>query len=97
MPMFKQMEAAKQSLNKDGAAKDGTAKKTAEAADASKPKTDKKEDKSSTPAKKEATLSDVVASLNQLNTKMGQMLAQQADIGNKQVRATKSNSSNLYT
>jgi hypothetical protein len=93
MPMFKQMEAAKQTLSKDEKSTD----KKAEAADASKPKTDKKEDKSSTPATKEATLSDVVASLNQLNTKMGQMLAQQADIGNKQVRATKSNSSNLYT
>ena len=93
MPMFKQAEAAKQTLTKDAKSTD---KKT-ETADASKPKTDKTEDKSTTPSKKEATLSDVVASLNQLNTKMGQLITQQADIGNKQVRATKSNSSNLYT
>ena len=101
MPMFKQMEAAKQTLTQKTASPGKKINpETGEEytpVDTTKPKTDKKEDKSSTPAKKEATLSDVVASLNQLNTKMGQMLAQQADIGNKQVRATKSNSSNLYT
>lgn len=95
MPVFKQIDAAKQSLNKD--ATDTSDKKKTDAADANKPKTETKEDKTAAPGKKEATLSDVVASLNQLNTKMGQLITQQADIGNKQVRATKSNSSNLYT
>lgn len=53
--------------------------------------------KPSTTGGKEATLNDVVASLNTLNTKMGQLLAQHEDLGNKQVRATKNvGSGNLY-
>ncbi len=45
---------------------------------------------------KEASLSDVVASLNQLNTKVTQLIDVQKDIGNKQIRATKSNSNDVY-
>lgn len=43
-----------------------------------------------------ATLSDVVASLNSLNSKLSQLLDVQVDIGTKQIRATKSNSRNLF-
>jgi len=41
------------------------------------------------PAQKDATLKDVVGSLDRLNMMMGQMLAQQQDIGMKQIRAAK--------
>jgi hypothetical protein len=58
---------------------------------------DKKSDsKPSAAGAKEATLSDVVTSLNQLNTKMGQLITKTEDLFNKQISATKSNSSNLY-
>ena len=43
-----------------------------------------------------ATLSDVVASLNSLNSKLTQLLDVQVDIGSKQIRATKSNNRNLF-
>ena len=46
---------------------------------------------------KESTLNDVVASLNTLNTKMGQLLAQQETLGAAQIKATKNaGSSNLF-
>jgi hypothetical protein len=46
---------------------------------------------------KDASLNDVVASLNTLNKQMGQLLAQHEELGNKQVRATKNvGSGNLY-
>lgn len=68
----------------------------------SNPTTPKTEEKKSDAAKpgavtgKEASLSDVVASLNQLNTKVTQLIDVQKDIGNKQIRATKSNSNDVY-
>ncbi len=43
-----------------------------------------------------ATLNDVVSSLNQLNKQIGQLIDVQVDIGSKQIRATKSNSKNLF-
>jgi hypothetical protein len=51
---------------------------------------------SSDTTKKSASLSDVVDSLNMLNKQMGQLLAAHTDIGNKQIRAVKSNSRNLF-
>ena len=45
---------------------------------------------------KKATLDDVVSSLNQLNSKMAQLIDTSIDIGSKQVRATQSRSSNIY-
>lgn len=48
-------------------------------------------------ASKEATLNDVVNSLDSLNMQMGRLIAQQEDLGNRQVRATKNaGSSNLF-
>ncbi len=45
---------------------------------------------------KKATLDDVVTSLNNLNIKMAQLLETNLDIGSKQIRATRSNSRNLF-
>ena len=45
---------------------------------------------------KKATLDDVVSSLNQLNSKMAQLIDTSIDMGSKQVRATQSRSSNIY-
>ena len=50
----------------------------------------------SAPGKKDASLSDVVASLNMLNKQMGQLLSQQDELGRKQIQATQANSSNVY-
>jgi hypothetical protein len=63
------------------------------------PKAEEKKPDAAKPAAtagKEASLSDVVASLNQLNTKVTQLIDVQKDIGNKQIRATKSNSNDVY-
>lgn len=69
----------------------------AENAPSSKPEEKKPEAaKSTVTAGKEATLSDVVASLNQLNTKVTQLIDVQKDMGNKQIRATKANSKDVY-
>ena len=45
---------------------------------------------------KKATLDDVVTSLNQLNSKMAQLIDTSIDIGSKQVKATQSRSSNIF-
>jgi hypothetical protein len=59
-------------------------------------KSEKTENIQST-VQKDATLKDVVSSLDRLNMMMGQMLAQQQDIGAKQIRAAKTAGSlNLY-
>jgi hypothetical protein len=62
---------------------------------ADKPKGEVKPTDSS-PGKKDASLSDVVASLNMLNKQMGQLLSQQDELGRKQIQATQANSSNVY-
>ena len=54
------------------------------------------ETKSIMPARSDASLNDVVAALNQLNSKMGQLLDSHTDIGNKQLRAVQSNNANLF-
>ncbi len=48
------------------------------------------------PVQKKATLDDVVTSLNQLNIKMTQLVDTHVDIGSKQIRATQSNSRNVF-
>lgn len=48
------------------------------------------------PVREDASLNDVVASLNQLNTRMAQLLDAQMDLGTRQIRATKSNNANLF-
>lgn len=45
---------------------------------------------------KESSLSDVVASLNQLNSKVSQLIDVQKDIGQRQIKAVKSNSKDVY-
>jgi hypothetical protein len=44
-----------------------------------------------------ATLDDVVGSLNNLNTKIERLLDAQLDLGTRQIKATKSNNSNIYS
>ncbi len=44
----------------------------------------------------DASLNDLLGALNQLNTKMSQLIDTHADVGSKQIRATKSNNANLY-
>ena len=46
---------------------------------------------------KKATLDDVVGSLNNLNTKIERLLDAQLDLGTRQIKATKSNNSNIYS
>ena len=48
------------------------------------------------PAGKETSLNDVVVALNQVNTKLGTLIDVQRDIGQKQIKATKANSSDVY-
>jgi hypothetical protein len=50
----------------------------------------------STQAGNDAGLNDVVRSLETLNKLMGQLLAQNDDLGRKQISATRSNSTNVY-
>ena len=47
-------------------------------------------------ASKDSSLSDVVASLNQLNSKVSQLIEVQKDIGQRQIKAVKSNSKDVY-
>ena len=71
---------------------------TAAAAAANKPKPAEAATPAAKPAvgSKDATLNDVVSSLNMLNKQMGQLLSQSESLGTKQIKATKSNSSNIY-
>ncbi len=48
------------------------------------------------PGGKDATLNDLLMSLNHLNKSMGQLIAQQEELGRKQIQATQANSSNVY-
>ena len=73
-----------------------TKTETADAAAANKPKPAETVAARPTVGSKDATLNDVVGSLNMLNKQMGQLLSQQQDIGARQIKATKSNSSNIY-
>jgi hypothetical protein len=63
---------------------------------ADKPKKEETAATKDTASKKDATLSDVVTSLNMLNKQMGQLLSQQDELGRKQIQATQANSSNVY-
>ena len=63
---------------------------------ADKPKKEETASTKDTASKKDATLSDVVTSLNMLNKQMGQLLSQQDELGRKQIQATQANSSNVY-
>jgi hypothetical protein len=63
---------------------------------AAKPKKEETASTKETASKKDATLSDVVTSLNMLNKQMGQLLSQQDELGRKQIQATQANSSNVY-
>ena len=44
----------------------------------------------------DASLNDLLGALNQLNTKMNQLIDTHADVGSRQIRATKSNNANLF-
>ena len=72
------------------------AKPATPAAPVSVPATPAAETKPIMPARSDASLNDVVAALNQLNSKMGQLLDSHTDIGNKQLRAVQSNNANLF-
>ena len=50
----------------------------------------------STQAGNDASLNDVVRTIESLNKLMGQLLAQNDDLGRKQISATRSNSTNVY-
>lgn len=56
----------------------------------------KDQDKPSSTTKKNATLDDVVSSLEHLNKTMNQLLSTSESLGKQQVQATKSNAKNLY-
>jgi uncharacterized protein YoxC len=80
------------------AVKDATAKTAEETAAAAANKPKPAETTAAKPAvgSKDATLNDVVSSLNMLNKQMGQLLSQTEDLGARQIKATKSNGSNIY-
>ena len=83
----KEEEAKKETAKKEDTAKATTpATSTAPAAQA----------KPAASSGKESSLSDVVASLNQLNSKVSQLIDVQKDVGMRQIKATKSNSSDIY-
>jgi len=65
---------------------------TAGQAQASKPTTQT----ASAGSQNNASLDDVVKSLDQLNMRMERLISQNEDLGRKQISATKSNSSNIY-
>lgn len=46
---------------------------------------------------KESTLNDVVQALNQLNTKVSSLIEVQKDLGQRQIKATKANSRDVYS
>lgn len=95
MPMFKQAETAKQSL----APKPISEKKSKEgeaATEADKKGEAKPEKKTEAAATSKATLDDVVKGINQLNSLMSRFVEDHKEIGNKQIRAVKSNSADLY-
>lgn len=72
-------------------------KKTTPQTDSPKPEAATKKTATETPAMtKDANLNDVVKSLDSLNKQMGTLIAQNEDIGNKQISATRSKSSNIY-
>jgi hypothetical protein len=58
-------------------------------------KTDKKSDSADAKSTK-STLDDVVKKLESLNSSMNRMIEGQADIGRRQISATKSNNNNIY-
>ena len=60
------------------------------------PKTETIEQKPKLPGTDDASLNDVVKSLESLNMLMGQLLSQNEDIGTKQIRAVRSTGSNLF-
>lgn len=102
MPVFKQVEAAKQTLGQKTASPGKKINpETGEEytpADAAKPKADtkKEESKPAVATKKESTLDDVVKGINQLNSLMTRFVEDHKELGNKQIRAVKSNSADLY-
>ena len=79
---------------KDADTKTETA--TAAAAAANKPKPAETAAPKPAVGSKDATLNDVVSSLDMLNKQMGQLLFQHSELGAKQIKATKSNGSNIY-
>jgi len=63
------------------------------------PKPEEKKSDTAKPAvtaSKESTLNDVVAALNQLNSKVNSLIDVQKEIGNRQIKATKANSNDVY-
>lgn len=101
MPMFRQTQAAAATIpskvekEAEVAAREKQAASN-ETVSAEGKKESKPEAKSSAPLSRDATLSDVVAQLNQLNTKMGQLI-NTTESGHKDVaKAAKSNNANLF-
>jgi hypothetical protein len=87
------LKAKASSIAQEPAKKEAEAKASAaKQADAAKKADTKKPDeaKSTMPGKKETSLDDVVSKLDSLNKTMSRLLATSEDIGNKQVKATKS-------
>ena len=70
---------------------------TTPAAPSSKPDAKKSDaPKPAATTSKESSLSDVVASLNQLNSKVSQLIDVQKDVGQRQIKAVKANSKDVY-
>ena len=101
MPMFKQAEAARQSLGQKTASpgKKINPETGEEYTPVSSTTATKKEESKPTAAADatKSTLDDVVKSLNQLNSLMSRFVEDAKDIGNKQIRAVKSSSADLYS
>jgi len=66
-----------------------------ERASSAQPSSQQSPTQPSAPSVKSATLDDVVYKLEHLNKTMSQLLSQTEDLGNKQVRATRANNSNV--
>lgn len=88
-------EVNKPKLNSEESVFDPTGNKGAPKGSKTDSKSDSKSSDVSTSTTK-ATLDDVVKSLNALNSNVSRMIEAQADIGRKQISATRSNNSNIY-
>jgi hypothetical protein len=92
LPIPGSMKAKSATIASDAKQKEQTqqAKEDAQKTETAKKAEAEKKGETKTPASKQASLDDVVKSLESLNKTMNRLLATSEDLGNKQVKATKS-------
>jgi hypothetical protein len=101
LPIFKQVKAKAAEVpaaikDNESKAEEARLKRQAEQTTAQKPAETKPSEGPAKTTDKQATLNDVVGSLNSLNKLMGQLIGQNDELLNKQIKATKSSSQNIF-